>query len=60
MTTKAGFDLGIGLYGLLGGPVGVGVGLGWWGLDLMGAFEGPVPVAVYPPMPNIYSKPGGI
>jgi len=38
------------------GPVGVGAWFGMVGLDLMGAFEGPVPGSSLPTNAKYYSK----
>ncbi len=56
--SKSALDVGVGFYGLIGGPFGVGAGVGYWAADLMGGFEGPPsPVIVYP-IPVIYNMPG--
>lgn len=57
--SKAALDVGVGFYAILGGPYGVGAGLGWWAADLMGAFEGPPSPTVVFPITNIY-RPGEI
>jgi hypothetical protein len=39
----------------------VGVGIGWWGADLMGAFDGPPsPIVIWPMYYDTRDQPGMI